>query len=73
FPDSGLYNVITKIDSKHFTSLASFNVSVPFAPLGTVNVGNLNSIALPAIAGIIAVTVGVALILIIKKKNKKPS
>jgi len=73
FPDSGLYNVITKIDSKHFTSLASFNVSVPFAPLGTVNVGNLNPIALPAIAGIIAATVGVALILKIKKKNKKTS
>ncbi|MFL6346220.1 MAG: hypothetical protein ACJ71A_12360 [Nitrososphaeraceae archaeon] len=72
FPDSGLYQVITKIDSNGFTSLASFNVSVPFAPLGTVNVGNLNPIALPVIAGIIAATVGAAaLILTIKKKNKK--
>ena len=72
FPDSGLYQVITKIGSNDFTSLASFNVSVPFAPLGTVNVGTFNPIALPAIAGIIAATVGVALILIIiRKKNKK--
>jgi hypothetical protein len=71
FPDSGRYNVITKIDSKDSSSLASFNVIVPFAPLGTVNVGNLNPIAVPAIAGIIAATVGVALILIIKKKNNK--
>ncbi len=70
FPDSGQYNVITKIDSKDSSSLASFNVFVPFAPLGTVNVGNLNPIAVPAIAGIIAATVGVALILIIKKKIK---
>jgi hypothetical protein len=68
FPDSGLYQVLTKIDSNDFTSLASFNVSVPFAPLGTVNVGNLNPIALPAIAGIIAATVGVALIWKIKKR-----
>jgi LPXTG-motif cell wall-anchored protein len=36
-------------------------------------VGNLNPMALPAIAGIIAATAGVALILIIKKKNKKIS
>ena len=68
FPDSGLYQVITKIGSNDFTSLASFNVSVPFAPLGTVNVGNLNPITLPAIAGIIAATVGVALIWKIKKR-----
>jgi hypothetical protein len=73
FPDSGSYNIITKIDSKYFTSLGSFNVFVPFAPLGTVNMGNLNPIALPAIAGIIAATVGAALILTIKKKNKKIS
>ena len=73
FPDSGSYNIITKVDSKDFTSMASFNVFVPFAPLGTVNVGNLNPIALPAIAGIIAATLGVGLILIIKKKNKKIS
>src|SRR5690242_5274445 len=49
FPDSGSYNIITKVDAKDFTSLASFNVSVPFAPLGTVNVGNLNPLVIPAI------------------------
>jgi hypothetical protein len=70
FPDSGQYNVITKIDSNDFTSLASFNVSVPFAPLGTVNVGNLNPIALPVIGGIIAAIVGtVALIWMNRKKS----
>src|SRR5918911_472110 len=73
FPDSGLYNVITKIDSKDFTSLASFNVAVPFEPLGVVNVGNWNPIIIPEIAGIIAATVGVALIFKIKKKNTKIS
>jgi hypothetical protein len=73
FPDSGLYNVITKIDSNDFTSLASFNVSVPFGPVGTVNVGNWNPIIIPEITGIIAATLGVALIFITKKKNKKIS
>jgi len=73
FPDSGSYNIITKVDAKDFTSLASFNVSVPFAPLGTVNVGNLNPLVIPAITGIIASTVGVYLILKIKKKDKKIS
>jgi hypothetical protein len=68
FPYSGLYQVLTKIDSNDFTSLASFNVSVPFAPLGTVNVGNLNPIVIPAIAGIIAATVGIALIWRIKRR-----
>jgi hypothetical protein len=68
FPDSGLYNVITKIDSKDSSSLASFNVSVPFAPLGTVNVGNLNPIVIPVIGGIIAATVGAALVWKIKKR-----
>jgi hypothetical protein len=73
FPDSGSYNIITKVDAKDFTSLASFNVSVPFAPLGTVNVGNLNPLVIPVITGIIAATVGVYLILKIKKKDKKIS
>ena len=66
FPDSGLYNVITKIDSKDLSSLASFNVSVPFA---IANMSTLFSpIVLAEIAGIIAATVGVALVLKIRKK-----
>jgi hypothetical protein len=70
FPDSGSYNIITKVDAKDFTSLASFNVFVPLGSLGAVNVGNWNPLIIPEIAGIIAATLGVALILTIKKKNK---
>jgi hypothetical protein len=73
FPDSGSYNIITKVDSKDFTSLASFNVFVPLGSLGAVNVGNWNPLIIPEIAGIIAATLGVALIVIIRKKNKKIS
>jgi hypothetical protein len=36
-------------------------------------VGNWNPMVIPEIAGIIAATLGVALILTIKKKNKKIS
>jgi hypothetical protein len=71
FPDSGLYNIITKIDSKDFASLASFNVSVPFAPLGTVNVSNLNTIVIPVIAGVIAAIVGAAALIWMKRKKKR--
>jgi hypothetical protein len=70
FPDSGSYNIITKLDSKNYSSLASFNVFVPFAPLGTVNVGNWNPLIIPEIAGIIAATVGVGLILKLKKEKR---
>jgi hypothetical protein len=70
FPDSGLYNVITKIDSKNLSSLASFNVFVPFAPLGTVNVSNLNTLVIPVIAGIIAAAVGAAALMWIKREKK---
>jgi hypothetical protein len=73
FPDSGSYNIITKVDSKDFTSLASFNVFVPLGSLGAVNVGNWNPLIIPEIAGIIAATVGVGLILKIRKRNKKIS
>jgi hypothetical protein len=70
FPDSGSYNIITKVDSKDFTSLASFDVFVPLGSLGAVNVGNWNPLIIPEIAGIIAATVGVGLILKIKKEKR---
>jgi hypothetical protein len=71
FPDSGSYQVISKIDSKDSTTLASFNVFVPFQPLGTINVSNLNPLILPALlAGVIGTIVVVTLIWKSKKKEK---
>jgi hypothetical protein len=58
FPDSGSYQVLSKIDSKNSSTLSSFNVIVPFQPLGTINVSNLNPLILPAsLAGIIGTIV----------------
>jgi hypothetical protein len=72
FPDSGSYQVISKIDSKDSPTLASFNVFVPFQPLGTINASNLNPLILPALlAGIIGTIVVVTLVWKSKKKEKK--
>jgi hypothetical protein len=69
FPDSGSYQVISKIDSKDSSNLASFNVCVPFQPLGTVNVSNLNTLILPALlVGVIGTIVIVTLVWKSKKK-----
>lgn len=71
FPDSGSYQVISKIDSKDSSNLASFNVFVPFQPLGTVNVSNLNTLILPALlVGVIGTIVIVTLVWKSKKKEK---
>jgi predicted membrane metal-binding protein len=71
FPDSGLYNVITKIDSKDFTSLASFNVPVPPPLSSIVNGGILSPMVLIEIVGIIAATVVAAVLLWMNKKKSK--
>jgi hypothetical protein len=63
FPDSGSYQVIPRIDTKDSSTLASFNVFVPFQPLGTINVSNLNPLILPALlVGVIGTIVIVTLV-----------
>jgi hypothetical protein len=72
FPDSGSYQVIPRIDTKDSSTLASFNVFVPFQPLGTINVSNLNPLILPALlVGVIVTIVIVTLVWKSKKKEKK--
>ena len=69
FPDSGLYNVITKIDSKDFTSLASFNVAVPLPTISTIVNGGMNPMLLLEIGGIIAATTVAAVLLWMKRRK----
>jgi hypothetical protein len=72
FPDSGQYNVITKIDSKDFTSLASFNVAVPLPSLSTiVNGGVFSPIVIAEIGIIIAATAAAAILLRMKRKKER--
>ena len=74
FPDTGVYQVISRTYSKDAPTLASFKVLVPFQPLGVINTNNINPLILTAglvgIAGSIAV---VTFFVIMRKrtKNKK--
>lgn len=74
FPDTGVYQVISRTYSKDAPTLASFKVLVPFQPLGVINTNNINPLILTAglvgIAGAIAV---VTFFVIMRKrtKNKK--
>ena len=67
FPDTGQYQVISRIYSKDTTSLASFNVLVPFQPLGTISV----NFALPAVLAAIIGTIAIVSIEIIIKRKKR--
>ena len=74
FPDTGVYQVISRTYSKDAPTLASFKVLVPFQPLGVINTNSINPLILTAglvgIAGAIAV---VTFFVIMRKrtKNKK--
>jgi hypothetical protein len=74
FPDTGVYQVISRTYSKDVPTLASFKVLVPFQPFGVVNTNSINPVILTAglvgIAGAIAV---VTFFVIMRKRtrNKK--
>jgi hypothetical protein len=73
FPDSGIYQVITKIDSEDSSriALASFKVLVPFQPLGSINMSNMNSLILPAIlAGLIGTIAIIYFEIMIRRRRK---
>jgi hypothetical protein len=72
FPDSGVYQVISRIYSKDAPTLASFKVTVPFQPLGILNTNNMNPLILPAILVVVVIgAIAVASFLIIKKRARK--
>jgi len=70
FPDSGVYQVISRIYSNDAPILASFKVLVPLQPLGIINTNYLMPLLLPAaLVGIIG-AIFVTAFLIILKGNK---
>ena len=69
FPDSGLYQIITRIDSKDFPTLASFNINVPFQPFGVVNANFPSSIIIIAITIAIIIAILIVIILVIGKRR----
>lgn len=70
FPDSGSYQVISRIDSKGFLTLASFSVFVPLLAGGTTSSSNVSLLVFTAsIAGIIAILAVVAVKYIVRKRR----
>ena len=71
FPDSGTYQILTRIDLKDFSSLASFNVDVPFQPSNVLNPSS--SVFYPTIITVVlfgSILAGIG-ILVIRKRRKK--
>ena len=71
FPDSGVYQVISRTYSKDTPTLASFKVTVPLQPLGILNTNNINPLILPVILVAVIGAIAVASFLIIKRRARK--
>ncbi len=69
FPDSGIYQVMTRVDSNNLSSLGSFKVDVPFQPFGTVTAPTY-SFSLIIIAAIIIAVAAMSFLLIVRHKQK---
>jgi hypothetical protein len=71
FPDTGVYQVISRIYSKDASILASFKVPVPIQPFGVINTNNINPLILPAgLVGIVGAIVVVSFLIILRKRKK---
>jgi hypothetical protein len=69
FPDSGLYQVITRIDYKNFSTLASFKVDVPFQPFGVVSIPGGSSINTTVIAGMVIAVAVISILVIVRRRR----
>ena len=69
FPDSGIYQVMTRVDSNDLSTLGSFKVDVPFQPFGTVTAPT-NSFSLIIIAAIVIIVAAVSFLVIVRHKQK---
>lgn len=71
FPDSGTYQILTRIDLKDRSSLASFNVDVPFQATNILNPSSSTfypMVITVALFGSILIGIG---ILVMRKRKKK--
>ncbi len=69
FPDSGIYQVMTRVDSNDLSTLGSFKVDVPFQPFGTVTAPT-NSFSLIIIAAIVIIVAAVSFLVVVRHKQK---
>jgi hypothetical protein len=71
FPDSGVYQVISRIYSKDAPTLSSFKVAVPLQPLGIFNTNSMNPLIIPVVLVAVIGAIAVASFLIIKRRARK--
>lgn len=71
FPDSGVYQVISRTYSKDAPTLASFKVTVPLQPLGILNTNSMNPLIIPVILVAVIGAIAVASFLIIERRARK--
>ena len=69
FPDSGIYQVMTRVDSNNLSTLGSFKVDVPFQPFGTITAPT-SSFSLTVVAGIIIAVAALSLLLVIQRRQR---
>jgi hypothetical protein len=72
FPDSGLYQILTRIDSKDFSSLASFKVDVPFQPSNVLSTSNpaFDSLIV-TIALVGSILAGIGILMMMRRSRQK--
>jgi hypothetical protein len=69
FPDSGVYQIMTRVDTNNLSTLGSFKVAVPFQPFGTITAPT-PSFSLIIIAGIVIAVAAVSLLLVVQRRQK---
>ena len=69
FPDSGVYQVMTRVDKNNLSTLGSFKVAVPFQPFGTITAPT-PSFSLIIIAGIVIAVAAVSLLIVVQRRQK---
>jgi hypothetical protein len=71
FPDSGTYQILTRIDLKDLSSLASFNVDVPFQPSNILNPSSSTFYPMIITVALFGSILGGIGILVMRKRRKK--
>jgi hypothetical protein len=69
FPASGVYQIMTRVDTNNLSTLGSFKVAVPFQPFGIITAPTA-SFSLIIIAGIIIAVAAVSLLLVVQHRQK---
>ena len=71
FPDSGIYQILTRIDLKDFSSLASFNVDVPFQPSNVLNPSDSSFYPMVTTIALVGSILGGIVILVMLKRRRR--